>query len=202
MMILERYSHDVYTSVSLKFALKHRKRFDVDISLIVDGLPNAYLYAHENLVSLGSIFGKWYEVLNSIKKEYPKNKLIKHLMSSCWGNLQKPSKTYHTAEELQQMDMTTVEIIDKKFYATKELYVIVQNDKYFKYNLRLKSWITAYGRNKTADVALLDIDNVIRVHTDGIVFKKKQDFDILNLIPEDKTTGKIHWKNVNTYEKV
>ena len=78
----------------------------------------------------------------------------------------------------------------------------MQNDKYFKYNLRLKSWITAYGRNKTADVALLDIDNVIRVHTDGIVFKKKQDFDILNLIPEDKTTGKIHWKNVNTYEKV
>jgi hypothetical protein len=28
------------------------------------------------------------------------------------------------------------------------------------------------------------------------------EFDDENLIPEDKTTGKIHWEHVNKYHKV
>ena len=68
--------------------------------------------------------------------------------------------------------------------------------------MRLKPWITAFGRVKTAKIALLDINNIVRIHTDGIVFNKEQNFKIENLIQEDKTTGKITFKNINNYSKV
>ena len=61
----------------------------------------------------------------------------------------------------------------------------------------------SYSRNKIAKIALRDIDNVIRIQTDNVVFKKEQDIkDVPDLTLEDKTSGKIHWKNVNKYYKI
>ena len=46
---------------------------------------------------------------------------------------------------------------------------------------------------------MIDIDSVIRIHTDSIAFTKEQQFDEKLFKLEDKSTGLILWKNVNTY---
>ncbi len=46
------------------------------------------------------------------------------------------------------------------------------------------------------------IDDVIRIHTDGVVFSKPYTVKSENLLPEDKTTGHIRFNNVNNYERL
>jgi len=84
-----------------------------------------------------------------------------------------------------------------------ESYYKLQNAKKpYAYNIRLKPWITSYGRIKTAKIILDHLDDVVRVHTDGVVFNKPKDLNIEGFIPEKKTTGKIHFKNLNDYHHI
>jgi len=68
--------------------------------------------------------------------------------------------------------------------------------------LRLKPFITSYGRIQTAKIALENLDNVVRIHTDGIVFDKLITTDLPNFIPEKKTTGRIQFNNLNDYHRI
>ena len=68
--------------------------------------------------------------------------------------------------------------------------------------MRIKPYLTAYSRIITAKVALLDLENVVRIQTDNVCFKKEQTFNIENLVSEDKTTGLIEFKNCNVYKKL
>ena len=72
----------------------------------------------------------------------------------------------------------------------------------YRHNIRLKSFLTAYGRVKIAEVALSNLDGMLRCHTDGIVFNKPMKDKFTGLIKEDKTTGKIYWKAVNNYKVI
>ena len=81
----------------------------------------------------------------------------------------------------------------------KEYYKLQCMSQPYKHNFRLKSFLTAYGRVKIADVALENIDGTIRIHTDGIVFNKNMKLDFPALIREEKSSGKIEWKGVNNY---
>ena len=72
----------------------------------------------------------------------------------------------------------------------------------YRHNIRLKSFLTAYGRVKIAEVAQTDLDGMIRCHTDGIVFNKKMTEKFAGLIKEDKTSGRINWKGVNNYKVI
>jgi hypothetical protein len=49
-------------------------------------------------------------------------------------------------------------------------------------------------------IVLNDIKRVVRVQTDSVSFTREQEFDDVNLVPEEKTTGTIHWINVNSYK--
>jgi hypothetical protein len=55
------------------------------------------------------------------------------------------------------------------------LFMICQFS-YSDYNFRIKSFLTAYARNKIARVAMTDLKSVIRIQTDCCVFTKKQKF--------------------------
>ena len=66
----------------------------------------------------------------------------------------------------------------------------------------MKPFLTSYGRNKTARVALRMIDNVIRIHTDGVRFNQEYKIKSECLLPEDKTTGHIRFNNINNYERL
>ena len=146
--------------------------------------------------------------MTKLRKVYPKNRLLKHLLSSVWGHLNASNIKYiNSVEEMQKLDVgvdmdSEYMIVAYHEYAKEKYWEIMETAKPYKYNIRLKPWITANARNLTAGIVLQNIKSVIRVQTDCIVFKKEMTFDNPNLIGEEKTTGKVHWKNVNCYKNI
>ena len=69
--------------------------------------------------------------------------------------------------------------------------------------MRLKSFITSQARNDIANFSIkYGLKNVIRIATDCVSFNKdinngNEDYGI-----ENKTTGMIHFYNVNKYENL
>jgi hypothetical protein len=132
------------------------------------------------------------------------------LSSSLWGHLSKRNikcideDKLHTLEGTVGMKITNDYIIQD--YVTKandtSYYKLMKGSKPYVFNMRLKPFITAYGRVQTARIALQHIDSVVRIHTDGICFNKALPTPIKNFNPEDKTTGHIEFKSVNTYTKL
>jgi hypothetical protein len=218
-------SNDVYLDISLARAIKFKKSFNVTIELIHDGKPNAYLYDKKCMVTLNSISGEWYDKVKKLKDEFPKNKLVKHLMSTAWSTMNQKNVISYTHDEIDELikdkNVTVgwkptndyIIIDENKYYdkkkqeVTKHLYVLLNAKQPLKHNIRLLPYITAFSRNMIGEVARENLDGVVRIHTDGIVFDTKMEFsdDIFEkdeLISEDKTTGKILWTHVNKYEKV
>ena len=218
--------YNVYCNYSIEFVVNHLSAFGFRLELVVDGEPNAYIYDNDCLIESHKIFNSWYFKLSSMRKDFPKNMLLKDLMSSLSGHLM----TYNT-ENLNMNDfqdegkinihntcyyMTNGNIPEDKEYAIFEAvnlddeeqsyYKILDLKNPMKYPVgRFKSFLMAFSRNITATACLIDVENVVRIHTDGITFNKEQDFskytDIPKdfIFPEDKTTGTINFKNVNSY---
>eukprot|EP01040_Poterioochromonas_malhamensis_P006084 gene6084-6550_t len=207
---------DVYTNISLYDAFKYQRNgLNIKLELIKDGKPNAYLYgkkATEGVHSSRYVFGKLYDKLMKAKQTYPKNKLVKFICSSIWGHIC----------EFNKLNLTIDEIIEKDLYCTPDktdteadYYIHDMTDRYFtlinpkkpyKYNIaRIKPFLLSMGRRITTTVAMLHIDDVIRIHTDNITFSKQHN-DVMSkfktypeLLAEDKTSGFIDWQGVNTY---
>jgi hypothetical protein len=198
--------NNTYTHITLKFAIKLSKRFDINFELIQDGETNAYIYNKEDLVTGNEIFGDWFEKLSVLKTEYPKNRLVKHLLSSLWGHLSQAKELNKTEQELIDgkydwgcTDEYEWEIIDYVELSNRSYYKLCNTKNTYKYNIRLMPFLHAYSRNEIAKIALKDIDNVIRIHTDCVVFKKDPNFDIPGLLREAKSSGKIKWVSAREY---
>ena len=194
----------VYNNISLDHAIELKEEFDFNIELIIDDEPNAYIYPSGKRAS--SVFGKWFDSLMNIKIKFPKNKLIKHLMSSLWGSLSRGNNIIKTWKEIEEEGLSVgigndfdYKIADYVRTDEKEYYKLQCMNQPYKHNFRLKSFLTSYGRVKIAEVIMKDIDSVLRVHTDGVVFNKEMKLDFKRLVAEDKTTGQINWLGVNNY---
>ncbi len=116
-----------------------------------------------------------YQKLDELKTLFPKNKLLKHLISSAWGHLNSKRIVYKTLAEMQKMrvegitignnDDNKYKIYDhQEFGDGKEYYVLLDCESPYSHNIRLKPFVTAYGRNEIGKIAMKDIDHVIRVH--------------------------------------
>ena len=68
--------------------------------------------------------------------------------------------------------------------------------------MRLKPFLTAYGRNKIGNMAYKNIEHVVRIHTDCIVTDIDIKYNDPYILPEDKSTGYIHFHNNNCYKKI
>ena len=69
--------------------------------------------------------------------------------------------------------------------------------------MRLKSFITAQARNDIATFSIkYGLKNVIRIATDCVSFNKDINNENEDYGIEDKTTGMIHFYNVNKYENL
>jgi hypothetical protein len=201
---------NVYTQYSLGFALKHAKKYDISIAL-EDG-DNAYLYNDEDIKTGKELFGTWYETLMRIKKVHPKNKLLKSLLSSLWGTLTQGNFFWKTEKEIEDEGLSigypskkkppVIEIHDFIDNDNGMIYKLLDRKQRYKYNMRLKPFLTSFGRAKIADIARKHISYVVRIHTDGIVFNKPINHNIDGFLVEDKTTGLIDWKHINNYDKI
>jgi len=197
----------VYTSISLRHAIDLQEEFNFNIELIVDDKPNAYLYPKG--IRGSQVFGVWVDKLFKIKLKYPKNKLIKHLLSSLHGSLSKSNNIIKTYEEIQaeglsiSMDESSdYKIIDYVYNDDKESYKLQSMIQPYKYNFRLKSFLTAFGRVRISEVAQTNLEHTVRIHTDGIVFNKDVKVQFPYLLREAKSTGRIRWENPNKYSNL
>jgi len=186
-----------YTHYCLTKALQYQKQFNVKIEMLTDRDKNAYIYNKKDLITGNQLFYNHYTTLKKIKQIYPKNKLVKHLLSSLHGQLTAFNKKCVNVNEIDKCDMTEWETQDLIMNEDLQGYYSLRHQtQLYKYNIRIKSFLTAYGRSKIGDVALRDIDHVIAIQTDGIVFNSSQDLsNIPNLRPDNKTTGDFSWFN-------
>ena len=204
--------NSIYTHYDVEFAMSiAQKNKDKDISIsLIDDEYNCYLYDDEDIVRGSKIFYPWLKVMKQLKKEMPKNDLIKMLSSFIWGHLCQCNVINVTEDDLLEgdYDFSTdddckyqiIDVINKKNY---KLFKLIDHDKqYYKTNLRLKSFLTSYGRVKITNIAIPYMNDVLRICTDGIVFTKDHRINVDGFINEAKTTGKIKWSNINTYKKI
>ena len=221
---------NVYADRSLYQAMKYQDEFNVKIKLVDNVKYNAYLYDEECLTNAKRIFGKWFKIMSALKKEFPKNKIIKFLGSSLHGQLQAKHLIFKTPKQItdEKLDVGINDshryvIVNHKIYGTygkpdyKEYYELHDTETPTEFNIRLGAFLTAYVRNKTSRLVtghvffgkdiirnkLHDLDTVIRIHTDAVTFTEPMDHldDVDDLKKESKSSGKIKWKNVNTYFK-
>ena len=210
------YSKDhVYTNISLYYALKCKKNgLNINIELIHDDQPNAYIYgstAKEGIHEASYVFNKLYEKLMTLKYKYPKNQLVKYICSSIWGKCSEFKKIFLSMDQIIENDILCSHDINdenarywvRSFDTSYEL--ISKTKPYVNNCARIKAFITSKSREIIANIGMLYIDDVVRIHTDDIVFSKKHD-DVMTkyksypvLVPEDKTTGLIQFQSVNTY---
>lgn len=189
--------HHVYTHTSLKHAIKLSQTYEISIDLVLDVEYNAYVYEFKDLIKGYKLFYKWYQAILKMKKLHPKNMLVKMLSSSLWGHLSRRNITYKTMEEASDMDIDLNDDCDYfnlGYFMNNDgsgYYKLHDMNNPYKYPLRLKCFLTALGRETIANVAQLQIDSVLRIHTDGICFDTEQNLNIENFIPESKTTGLI-----------
>ena len=166
-------------------------------------------YKGEDLIESNKIFNLWFETIKKLKDELPKNTLVKLLASSLWGYLSKSNIEIKTDDQFFNSDFDENDyiIIDQVFKNNYSYFKLInKNKKFYSTNFRLKPFITSFARCKTARTINDNnlIDNVIRIHTDGIVLDKEFDFSKYNIeiIPEDKTTGKCEFININNYVRI
>ena len=196
-----------------------KDKHDITMEIIQDGEPNAYLYEDSKLVRSYDIFYRWINQLIKMKQDN-KNSLTKMLASSSWGHLNDVKTIYCDDDKFNEINseytISTKASENPDYFIynydvrgdddnIEMMYELIdlQNPVY-KLPLRLLPFITSYSRCRMASV--IDFykleSNVIRIHTDGVVLDKKVKFSDRDLIPEDKTTGKIVWKNLNEYAKL
>ena len=197
--------HNTYTHQSLSHAFHLQKTYPITIELIQDGQPNAYLYQPDQMIRCKEVFGNWYKALSKIKAKHPKNRLVKRLMSSLWGSLSKRNGRWLTVPQLDDIDMDKHEIIEWKIRQNDEmLFKIMPTSQPYKYNIRLKPFLTACGRAKIAGtIAQYPLHNIQSIMTDGVIYKHEDPHITKKTIhPDDKYSGRVNWTGHNRGTKL
>ena len=198
-----------YTHYTLNYIKKHYSQYDIYLANDCD--ENALIYNKEDLVNGCDIFSEWLEKLMELRSIYPKNKLLKHLATSLWGQLTRFMRKYITDEEFDdhsigftlenaKADYILYSQMDKKDGST--IYEIISREQPMAMQFRILPFLPSYARNQIGRVIRLNYDAVIRVHTDGVIFedyeipeKKLKKFNHLH--SEDKYNGSLLITHVN-----
>jgi len=192
------------------FANELKNKFDISIDLINDGKPNAYIYEADDLIQTRNIFIKHNHQLTELRKKHPKNRLFKYCLTSLWGCLCQANKKTRTEAQLKEQnidyDYFDAEYIIKDVCynadGTEYLQVVNQAQPYLHNLARIKAYLSAFTRIKTARLALRNLDKTIRIHTDCVTFTEPLKYFENGLCIEKKSTGLIKWTNVNEYQKI
>jgi len=191
-----------YTHHSLNFVSWYNKKYKANIQMTLLS-EDALIYDKNFLVEGGHLFYCWYMRLSELKAEFPKNKLIKSLGSTAWGELQSRKTIIKTEDEIINENLNIGVDFDKDYYIKKvvmkndeELYYLIPTkEKIYEFNLRIKAFITDLARIKMAKIALNNIEDVIRIQTDSITYIRSIEHNIDNFILDNDKTGKFHIKN-------
>lgn len=205
----------IYNHYSVRFANDRKKKYNITMEMVQNDddadFKNAYTYKPKDCVVGNDVFWLWFKKLSELKKTYPKNFLIKHLCSSLWGSLSKFYTICRTEKEIEEQNLDLGDdysIVEEKCdkYGNILHYILVKNNRLFASNwARIKPFLKAFSRNKTALLAEKDIKSVVRICTDSVTFTREfptltTEDDSIKL--EQKYTGTMIWKSVKKGVKV
>lgn len=217
---------NVYTHYEIDLCRKYQKLFNITIDLIIDDDYNCLIYKNSNrdtLINGEHVFKPWLDRIKDLKEEFPDNGLVKLLSSSIWGYLSKINKRYYNDKELDENPDINFDYFDSKkinYLCINEKdnadgttdYLLINKDKPYCKNYRLKPFIKAFERTIMAEICLyMGVDKIVRINTDNITFNKDllTEEDIIKLnsisptfIKEEKTTGKFEIKSLNNFVKI
>lgn len=201
-----------YTSRQLKDLFKHKETYDIHFELLQpddDYSYNAYIYKDDEFILGHELFSVWLENMTALKKKCSKsNQLIKLLITSLWGLLCETKKI--------RIDATNENILSKydledEYYWKETIddkHILIKTDDIYTYGGfgRMKVFLTTNCRMFIFNYCIKNncVDNVVRIHTDGLMFNKQMHFkEKLNKgivpIPENKSTGLIKLYNPMRY---
>jgi len=151
-----------YTHFSVNFCLKYKKIFNIQMEIMdTDKTYNCLVYNDEQLIDTNTIFSDWYNKMMEIKSKYPKNKLVKHMISSLWGGLcQFNRKILKTDEDYYNCDFENEYILldTNQFFIDGEIkfhYEVLKKSNPYKYNFaRLKPFLLSLGRRYIIDMII------------------------------------------------
>jgi hypothetical protein len=196
-----------YTHYSLNFIHYYNKHYKGDIKM---NIMNNEALIYDDLISGYTMFNCWYNRLVEIKAEFPKNNLVKKLGSTSWGELQTYKSIIRTEQEVINENLNIGFDMSDDYYIKKivqkndtDIYHLVPTKKgLYEYDLRLKAFITDYGRVKIAKQALKNIDDVVRIQTDSITYSTNVNPKVLNFILDDSKTGEFEILNMRIMRPV
>jgi hypothetical protein len=203
-----------YTSTILNSIYKYKDYFGLTFKLLEpdDNYNyNALIYEYDQLIDGKLLFNAWLKDMLKVKAKIPKNKLIKHLLSTIGGSLTSFNNEY--VEDFSDLDLTRMNsTVDSDYKLRKVtdngLYKCVQSDNAYKHNLaRFKPFLMSLGRKKMFEIIMKNnlIDNVIATHTDRITLTEDYDFSKTAKyfpLPEAKSSGNIIFHNAIHYYKI
>lgn len=207
---------NVYTNISLIFAIECKEKYGYDINIELLLHPNN-CYIYEEAITTGNvIFGYWFDIIAGLKQRYPKNKLIKNMSSALWGRISEHNRLFKTEQECEDEELDYLDnyspnhdyyIRDSTFNKKgEEVFELVNCKQPYRYSIaRTKPFLLSQSRSLIGKVARKYIDDVIRIHTDNVTFDTEHDDvcfekDTFKLIKEEKTTGKIHFVRTDCYK--
>ena len=216
-----------YTNIDLCFAYKcQRNGMQVNIELNTSLEFNCYLYGRliaDGIMYSSKVFGDWYCDLYALKLKYPTNFLLKSMLSSAWGYMTQCNRLKKTIDQIEDLESKGLYVTtsytndDNAHYYMNFLecngddviYELINLKQVYKRPkiARIKPFLISHTRRMTGNIALLHIDDVVRIHTDCVSFNKPHD-DVMTkykgyptLVKEAKSSGKIVWSSVNQYAK-
>jgi hypothetical protein len=141
-----------------------------DVKLIQDGQANALLYDSQSRIQGSRAFGEAIKYLYELKQ---KVKYTKNIMSATWGfMMEKTTKKFVVSDEtdIEIPDTYTIETISK--YNDCMKIKAMKDEQVYKSNwARIGAFLTAYCRYSLRKVVSdnnINIENIIRIHTDSI----------------------------------
>ena len=196
--------HNFYCGLDVKTALKE----GYDIELIQDGKPNYLVYGKNTRITGEEIFGSFVKNVYFLKSSGVQD--AKMCLNYLWGYLSSKS-TYevNTDDADYDVDRSKIKTIFPRGSAkngeqhyTYRMYKNHANGQKRQFNLkysRFAPFLTCKGRRMIYKAVKPVQDNVVRVHTDGFISKKRCDgFENSTAIGKYKMKkGKVKIKNAN-----
>ena len=86
-----------YTGSTINQLYKYKDKYDLTFELLEPDEQynyNALIYEYSDLIRGSDVFKVWFDELEQIRSKFPKNKLVKMLMTTLWGQLTSFKKVY------------------------------------------------------------------------------------------------------------
>ena len=201
--VLFRYNQhsDFYTHTDIRVA----RSLNLNVTLICDEEPNALIYQRSDCLTGSQVFAPFVNKVFKIKnkKVFGANPILQSL----WGILCQKNKIVMWAmqnnKEIVVFPDNRIEKIE--VHGDDALLKMVNKAKAFKTNwARLGPFLLAKGRERMAKKIMNYADDVVRLHTDGVITKNKMDVGYGENIGDLVYKGSCDdfWvKNINNFKK-